>query len=217
MTDTRIDELIERSSLGTAGARQLRHRTPPAVARDLLDPATLTAETREAAAILANVRDRAQDAVHSAVELIRPLVTRYCRARLQREEVAAHHVMTITDAVCEDIERDLLARPDLAEESQLLRHAYRVASRHVASQPQPFRDSGQIVFQAGRDLSIGENHEALATALGQLDDVEREIILLRIVGGLSSTKTAEVLGLRPAAVRRIQHSALRTIRRKMNL
>ncbi|MGH3869661.1 MAG: diguanylate cyclase domain-containing protein [Pseudonocardiaceae bacterium] len=40
MTDpSKISELIERSSLGTAGARSLRQRTPPAVAQKILDRA----------------------------------------------------------------------------------------------------------------------------------------------------------------------------------
>jgi RNA polymerase sigma-70 factor (ECF subfamily) len=53
----------------------------------------------------------------------------------------------------------------------------------------------------------------LAAAIDQLEIVEREVIVLRVVVGLSAAETADALGLKPAAVRRLQHSALRALRR----
>lgn len=43
---SKIYELIERSSLGTAGARSLRGRTPPEVAQGILDRAAEHERTR---------------------------------------------------------------------------------------------------------------------------------------------------------------------------
>jgi len=216
--DTRIDELIERSSLGTAGARQLRNRTPLDAARNLLDdPATLANESRDAAALLDDGYEPAHDTIHAAVELIRPLILRYCRARLQRSEEAAEHVASITDNVCADIERDLIRRPDLAEESKLLSHAYRLAGQHLHTPPPiVHRPHADNEHEHERTITA-EVSSALAAAVDRLDEIEREVIVLRVVVGLSATETAEALGLRPAAVRRLQHSALRALRRQTSL
>ncbi len=214
---TRIDELIERSSLGTRGARRLRHRTPAAIAQDLLeDPATITAETREAGALLAGGVDRDLEAVResarAAVALIRPLVQRYCRARARRDDLVDEQTEAIVDAACAEIERDLITHLDLADEPRLLSHAYRIANRYVCAANE--RDLG--VPRGDERTPRVEPHGALAAAVDQLDTVEREVIVLRVAVGLSATETADALGLKPAAVRRLQHSALRTLRRTID-
>ncbi|MHA6631894.1 sigma factor-like helix-turn-helix DNA-binding protein [Pseudonocardia sichuanensis] len=212
---TRIDELIERSSLGTPGARRLRHRTPPAVAQDLLDePSTMTAETREAVALLNAAVDHDQETAHQVVALIRPLVLRYCRARVQRGDLAIEQTDEIADAVCAEFEQNLITDPDLADEPKILSHAYRIANRHVTAANE--RTEAEVRDESGHPLRV-KYSGALAAAVDQLDDVKREIIVLRVVVGLSATETADVLGLRPATVRVLQHAALRTLRRTLDM
>ncbi|GAA2536838.1 sigma factor-like helix-turn-helix DNA-binding protein [Pseudonocardia hydrocarbonoxydans] len=226
----RIDELIERSSLGASGARRLRNRTPRAAAKDLLtDPGTITAQTHDAVALLAAAAARAanaddhcmaaekirEDAARAAVELLRPLVMRYCLARLHRDEQAVEQAATITDAACSDLKRDLttwIVWTESTEESKLLSHAYHVTGRHVRASHDRIvrsRDEHQPAHEARIRSEFGRTLE-------QLNEVEREIIVLRIAVGLSATETAAVLGLRPGAVRALQHSALNIMRRRMN-
>ena len=58
---------------------------------------------------------------------------------------------------------------------------------------------------------IGER-ERVEAMLGCLTDEQREVVLLRVVAGLSVEETAEVVGRRPGAVRALQHRALGRLR-----
>ncbi len=48
--------------------------------------------------------------------------------------------------------------------------------------------------------------------LDPLTEEQREVILLRVLGGLSVGQTAEALGRTHGAVRALQHRAIRTLR-----
>lgn len=52
--------------------------------------------------------------------------------------------------------------------------------------------------------------------LAQLTDEQREVVLLRVVAGLSVAETAEVVGLRQGAVRALQHRGLAALRRNLS-
>ncbi len=56
--------------------------------------------------------------------------------------------------------------------------------------------------------------EALA-ALMNIDDGQRQVILLRLVAGLSERETAEVLGLTEVNIRARQHRGLAAVRKRM--
>lgn len=58
---------------------------------------------------------------------------------------------------------------------------------------------------------IGER-ERIEAMLGTLTDEQREVLLLRIVAGLSVDETAEAMGRRAGAVRSMQHRALTRLR-----
>lgn len=49
-----------------------------------------------------------------------------------------------------------------------------------------------------------------------LPDKQREIVLLRVVVGLSAEETAEAVGSTPGAVRVAQHRALARLRRTLS-
>lgn len=211
---THIDDLIERSSLGTEGARRLRRRTPTDVAQDLLDGPTLTTETRAATTLLADAALDPPAAARRVSELIRPLVVHYCRARLRPHRLS-DQADAIADAACASIENDLAAKGvidpgALVEESQLLSYAYRVANRHVraALDHTPHLAHDELDNHRPRQIT-----DDLTFAIDKLTDLEREIIVLRVAVRLSATETAEVLGLRPGAVRKMQSVALQKLRR----
>ena len=68
--------------------------------------------------------------------------------------------------------------------------------------------------------TVVEEHasiEAIAR-IGQLVSPEQaEVVILRVVGGLSVEETAEVLGKRPGTIRVLQHRALRRLARQLGV
>jgi RNA polymerase sigma-70 factor (ECF subfamily) len=69
---------------------------------------------------------------------------------------------------------------------------------------------------AGDDLDrIGER-ERVEAMLGCLTDDQREVVLLRVVAGLSVDETARAVGRRPGAVRALQHRALARLRASLS-
>lgn len=62
-------------------------------------------------------------------------------------------------------------------------------------------------------LNEAERVEGL---LARVTAEQREVLLLRVVAGLSVEETAEVLGCRPGAVRALQHRALKRLRQEIS-
>lgn len=60
-----------------------------------------------------------------------------------------------------------------------------------------------------------DQRERVEHLLRSLTDEQREVVLLRVLGGLTVDETAEVVGRRPGAVRALQHRALRQLRRQL--
>jgi RNA polymerase sigma-70 factor (ECF subfamily) len=58
----------------------------------------------------------------------------------------------------------------------------------------------------------GEDARRAMDLLGLLPDDQRELLLLRVAGGLSAEETGGVLGMTPGAVRVAQHRALARLR-----
>ena len=61
----------------------------------------------------------------------------------------------------------------------------------------------------------GASTEEVRRILAGLPEPQREVLLLRIVGGLSAEEAARVLGKRPGAVRALQHRAVKTLRAQL--
>lgn len=57
--------------------------------------------------------------------------------------------------------------------------------------------------------------ERVEGLLARVTADQREVLLLRVVAGLSVEETAQVLGRRPGAVRALQHRALHTLRQQV--
>jgi RNA polymerase sigma-70 factor (ECF subfamily) len=86
------------------------------------------------------------------------------------------------------------------------------------------RSRGKQVAMAGKaerpadpvsveeQVALSEEHAAVRRALSQLGDDDRELLELRVVGGLSSDEAAYVLGRRPGTVRVAQSRALKRLR-----
>lgn len=71
--------------------------------------------------------------------------------------------------------------------------------------------SGDVEQEAMRHLSQGE----VSALLAELTDNQRDVMLLRILGGLSLEETADVLNIRSGAVSALQNRAVKRLRKKL--
>ncbi|MFC8043427.1 sigma factor [Nocardia sp. NPDC057353] len=125
-------------------------------------------------------------ALRRLLDRVRPLVTRYCRARLE-----AGAADTVATGVCAEL---LTALPRFRESGgSFLAFAYRMTSRAVAD----------AVRRRG-----ARSQEPLAN----LPEKQREVLVLRLVLGLSADQTASALHTTTGAIRVTQHEALDALR-----
>src|SRR3972149_1328142 len=90
-----------------------------------------------------------------------------------------------------------------------------------------FRGSKTTVPLLEKDEPEGRSPEEMAAedesvrgtlkALGYLSDDQRQVLLLRLVGGLSSSETAAVVGTTAGNVRSLQHRALNKGRERLEV
>lgn len=153
---------------------------------------------------------------------IRPLVVRYCRARVGRHERSFASADDVAQEVCLAVLTALPSyhdqgRPFLAFVYGIAQHkvadAHRAAARN-RSDPVPEVPDGvsEVAGPEQRALRF-ELNERLARLLDVLPAKQREIVVLRVVVGLSAEETAAAVGSTPGAVRVAQHRALGRLRR----
>ncbi len=158
-----------------------------------------------------------RDALREVVEIIRPIVVRYIRARLGTAERVGLSADDVAQEVCLATIQALpryqdQGRPFLAFVYGIASHkvadAHRAAGRNRSeptdSVPERFSlDAGpeQMAIQA-------DSAARMKQLLAVLPEKQREILTLRIVVGLSAEETAEAVGSTPGAVRVAQHRAL---------
>ncbi|WP_199730620.1 sigma factor-like helix-turn-helix DNA-binding protein [Amycolatopsis panacis] len=139
-----------------------------------------------------------QAAVARLVHVLRLVVARYCRALLGGRDLAYLSADDVAQDVCAAVLRALPGHRDRGGSFLHLVHA--IAADKVA-------DACRIV--AGGRFGTGTGQPA---ALSRLAPLQREILALRIVVGLSVGETAEMLAIPAADVRAIQHRALAELR-----
>src|SRR4051812_4679987 len=165
-----------------------------------------------------------RNAVGRVLTIIRPLVVRSCRARLGAPDRSSASADDVAQEVCLAVLTALpgyrvQGRPFLAFVYGIASHkvidAHRAATRNRA---EPVADVPDAISVADgpeqRALRIELTGE-MARMLDQLPDKQREILLLRVVVGLSAEETAEAVGSTPGAVRVAQHRALARLRKSM--
>ncbi|ALG07051.1 sigma factor-like helix-turn-helix DNA-binding protein [Kibdelosporangium phytohabitans] len=122
---------------------------------------------------------------------IKPVVVRYCRARIGRRDGS----FAVADLVArESLYAVLRALPEGDE--PLLAVTYRIAAELVDEE---------------LDGAAGCPDSQLDVAA--LPVGEREVIVLRVLCGLTAEQTAEATGNAPSAVRLLQHRALEKLRK----
>jgi RNA polymerase sigma-70 factor (ECF subfamily) len=165
-----------------------------------------------------------RDALREVLETIRPIVVRYCRARVGTAERSGLSADDVAQEVCLAAMMALpryqdQGRPFLAFVYGIAAHkvadAHRAAARNRAeptdSVPERYStDMGPEQMAINADA--GERMNAL---LQVLPEKQREILILRVVVGLSAEETAEAVGSTAGAVRVAQHRALAKLKNEI--
>ncbi|WP_093597498.1 sigma-70 family RNA polymerase sigma factor [Lentzea waywayandensis] len=160
-------------------------------------------------------------ATDQLLRYLRPLVVKYCRARVGRSATTADDV---AQEVCLAV---LTALPNYREQGRpFLAFVYGIAAHKVAdahralarNRAEPVAEvPDQEVRGAGPEEFVlrDELNGTLGRLLHLLPDKQREILVLRVVVGLSAEETAEAVGSTPGAVRVAQHRALGRLRKEI--
>jgi RNA polymerase sigma-70 factor (ECF subfamily) len=158
-----------------------------------------------------------RDALREVVETIRPIVVRYVRARLGSTERVGLSADDVAQEVCLAAIQALpryqdQGRPFLAFVYGIAAHkvadAHRAAGRN-RSDPTDVVPERYSLDAGPEQMAMQSDSAARMNKLLQvLPDKQREILILRIVVGLSAEETADAVGSTPGAVRVAQHRAL---------
>ena len=170
-------------------------------------------------ATAARTGDRA--AVEALLARLRPGLVRYCRARLGRTDGSYGSADDVAQEVCAAVFTSLETWSDQGR--PFAAWAYGVAAHKVAdAQRAACRDRTAPVEQVpeAADLTAGPEDVAVAAdrarltraLLDRLPPAHRELLLLRVVSGMSAEETGAVLGMTAGAVRVAQHRALARLR-----
>lgn len=158
-------------------------------------------------------------AVDSLIREIRPMVVRYCRARLGRVSGYVHNSDDVAQEVCIALLTALpryqdRGRPFAAFVFGIAAHkvadALRAPSRDVPTDTVPERPDDA----PGPEDSTVRNIEAerARALLGELPEQQRRLLVMRVIAGLSADETGTLLGMTAGAVRVAQHRALARLR-----
>jgi RNA polymerase sigma-70 factor, ECF subfamily len=181
------------------------------------DPPLLESLLRAAVAGEPRARERLLTEIH-------PLVLRYCRARLGRQETLMGSADDVAQEVCLAV---VNALPNYTLRGLSFRaFVYGIAAHKVTdafraigrNRSEPVADiPDAVLVHDGPEYHLlqAELTERLGTLLHLLTPRQREVLVLRIAVGLSAEETAQAVGSTPGAVRVTQHRALNRLRRQV--
>jgi RNA polymerase sigma-70 factor, ECF subfamily len=158
-------------------------------------------------------------ALDSLLARVRPLVHRYCRARLGRHG-GGHTADDVAQEVCLAM---LKALPRYRDEGRPFEaFVYGIASHKVADALRSHHREGVPTAELPDDVADDPTPEEHAvrrsdadmarSLLVQLPEAQRELLVLRVAVGLSAEETGQMLGMSAGAVRVAQHRALTRLR-----
>jgi RNA polymerase sigma-70 factor, ECF subfamily len=159
-------------------------------------------------------------AIESLLEHIRPMIVRYCRARLGRVAGHYHVADDVAQEVCIAVLSALpryrdMGRPFASFVFGIAAHKVADAMRSAARLAVPTED-----LPDGPDEQPGPEETVVAyleaeqarALLAQLPGHLRDLVIMRVVTGLSAEETGNALGMSAGAVRVAQHRALARLR-----
>ena len=166
-----------------------------------------------------------QEAVATLFAWIRPAIVRYCRSRIGRSGSAFSSADDVAQEICMAVLGAISRYGD--EPESFLPFVYGIAAHKVADH---YRRAGRDRSDPAADVPDGVDTSAspeqqimaadlrdrLDQLLATLPPRQREILILRLVVGLSAQETATAVGLTPTAVRVTQHRALAKLRNALS-
>jgi RNA polymerase sigma-70 factor, ECF subfamily len=159
-------------------------------------------------------------AIDTLLRQIRPMVLRYCQARMARISGHYHAADDVAQEVCIAVVSALpryqdMGRPFASFVFGIASHKVADAMRTAARQAIPMQDlpDGPADTPGPEDLAVAYLEAERARALlARLPAQQRELLVLRVLSGLSAEETVEALGMSAGAVRVAQHRALARLR-----
>jgi RNA polymerase sigma-70 factor, ECF subfamily len=159
-------------------------------------------------------------AIESLLRQIRPMVVRYCRARLGRISGHYHVADDVAQEVCIAVLSALPRYRDMGR--PFASFVYGIAAHKVAD---AMRTASKLAIPT-EDLPDGPDDrpgpeetvvgyieaERARSLLARLPLQQRELLGLRLLSGLTAEETGRVLGMSAGAVRVAQHRALARLR-----
>jgi RNA polymerase sigma-70 factor (ECF subfamily) len=144
-------------------------------------------------------------AIHSLLQMIEPVVVRYCRARMGGRDLSYLSADDVAQEVCLAV---LKALPDYQDRGgSFLYLVHAIAANKVADAYRAVARDRSETHALHLDLGA-----RLGRLLASLPRVQQEILTLRIAVGFSAQETAEALGISAGNVRVTQHRALTRLR-----
>jgi RNA polymerase sigma-70 factor, ECF subfamily len=171
--------------------------------------------------MLAELAVRGQpDAIDTLLQQIRPMVLRYCRARLSRIYGHYHAADDVAQEVCIAVLSALpryqdMGRPFASFVFGIASHKVADAMRSAARLAIPTEDvpDGPDDRPGPEDTVVAYIEAERARALlARLPVNQRELLVLRVLSGFTAEETGKALGMSPGAVRVAQHRALARLR-----
>ena len=158
-----------------------------------------------------------RDALREVLEIIRPIVVRYSRARVGATERSGLSADDVAQEVCLAAITALprykdQGRPFLAFVYGIAAHkvadAHRAAARNRAEPTDVVPERFSMETGPEQMAIDAESSARMNRLLAVLPEKQREILILRVVVGMSAEETAEAVGSTAGAVRVAQHRAL---------
>ncbi|MEE2036456.1 sigma-70 family RNA polymerase sigma factor [Nocardiopsis sp. CT-R113] len=160
-------------------------------------------------------------AMDSLLRAVRPMVVRYCHARLARVSGLAHHSDDVAQEVCIALLSAVpryqdRGRPFAAfvfgiaahKVADTLRVAGRVETVPTDTVPEQPDDDPGPEESAVRVIEAQRARELL----DELPEQQRKLLVMRVIAGLTADETGHVLGMSAGAVRVAQHRAIARLR-----
>lgn len=166
-----------------------------------------------------------RDALSHVLETIRPVLVRYCRARVGPGDRASLSADDVAQEVCLAV---ITALPRYRDQGRpFMAFVYGIAAHKVAD---AHRSSARTRSEPVADVPDGptaddgpeqraldsDSGRRMAELLDLLPERQREILVLRLVVGLSAEETAAAVGGTAGSVRVAQHRALARLRAEMS-
>lgn len=163
-------------------------------------------------------------AIERLIAQLRPLIVRYCRARIGRAVSTFSSADDVAQDVCLAVLTSLPSYRSTG--ASFLGFVYGIAMHKIMDfhrkysreRSTPVSELPDVVTTAAgpeHRLLYNELGEQVGALLAELSDTQRDVLTFRLIVGLSVAETAEATSMSLGAVRVCQHRALAKLRRKL--